>query len=241
MSGGELSGSAKQTAIAPLYVVAHDLKSPLALTRQLLLVAQRDGISDQERAMLLRRATLLTDRTLRLTSDLTRTATMTDSQLTVEPLNVWQLCEQVARDARPLYQEYGRQLAMSRRLARRASSLGLANRDYLWRVIMQLVDNALHYGAADTPVQISLSTKRGSDNLVIGVRDFGPAMPLTVWREICNSRAASPANRPGSSGLGLYIAHEFAANMGARLGVTRHRDGTTFYIELPLSRQLALL
>ena len=49
------------------------------------------------------------------------------------------------------------------------------------------------------------------------------------------------AMRPGSSGLGLYIAAKFANYMQSDFGLIRHRDGTSFYIDLPVSGQLSFL
>ena len=49
------------------------------------------------------------------------------------------------------------------------------------------------------------------------------------------------AMRPGSSGLGLYIAAKFAKYMQSDFGLIRHRDGTSFYIDLPVSGQLSFL
>ena len=47
--------------------------------------------------------------------------------------------------------------------------------------------------------------------------------------------------RPQSSGLGLYIASQFADCMNGKIGFIRHRDGSTFYVDLQASRQLSLL
>ena len=52
---------------------------------------------------------------------------------------------------------------------------------------------------------------------------------------------ATDSNRPGSSGLGMFIANEFALAIGAQIGVIRHRDGATFYVDVPASTQLRLL
>ena len=46
--------------------------------------------------------------------------------------------------------------------------------------------------------------------------------------------------RPGSSGLGLFIASRFSRYMNAEMGAIRHSDGTSFYVELPVSRQARL-
>ena len=75
------------------------------------------------------------------------------------------------------------------------------------------------------------------------MRDFGPALPANVWRELKNGGIVRPTNislRPGSSGLGLYISSEFARFMHAKLGAVRHTDGTSFFIDLPISHQTEL-
>ena len=75
------------------------------------------------------------------------------------------------------------------------------------------------------------------------MRDFGPALPTSVWRELKSGGLTRPtriAMRPGSSGLGLYIASEFARYMHAELGAIRHRDGTSFFVDLPVSHQASL-
>ena len=69
-------------------------------------------------------------------------------------------------------------------------------------------------------------------------------MPTKVWREIKGGFVKRPveiAMRPGSSGLGLYIAAKFANYMNSEFGLVRHRDGTSFYIDLPISGQLSLV
>ena len=53
-------------------------------------------------------------------------------------------------------------------------------------------------------------------------------------------KPTSIAMRPGSSGLGLYIASKFSRYMNANVGAIRHRDGTSFYVELLVSKQASL-
>ena len=47
--------------------------------------------------------------------------------------------------------------------------------------------------------------------------------------------------RPQSSGLGLYVAGQFAQAMQGKVGATRHRDGATFYVAVLASSQMRLL
>ena len=81
------------------------------------------------------------------------------------------------------------------------------------------------------------------DKVKIEIRDYGPMLPMDVWREMKRGWVKKPtsiAMRPGSSGLGLYIASKFSRYMNAKVGVVRHRDGTSFYVDLPVSTQASL-
>jgi signal transduction histidine kinase len=65
-----------------------------------------------------------------------------------------------------------------------------------------------------------------------------------MWKTLKNKLATAPQPvhaRPESSGLGLYISGQFADAMQGTIGAVRHRDGATFYVELPASRQMNLL
>ena len=78
----------------------------------------------------------------------------------------------------------------------------------------------------------------------IGVRDYGPALSSDMWRKLQKKLRSAPQPiqaRPESSGLGLFIASQFAEAMNGRIGAIRHKDGATFYVELQASSQLQLL
>ena len=92
-------------------------------------------------------------------------------------------------------------------------------------------------------VRSELIVKDIHENVRVVVRDFGPALPKDVWREMKRGWVEKPtsiAMRPGSSGLGLYIASRFSRYMGASVGAVRHQDGTSFFVNLPVSRQMSL-
>lgn len=213
-----------------IMTAAHELKAPTALIRQLALELRDTHMADTQRE-LLDQLILTSERSLRLTSDLTRTAKLTDGMFELEPLNAQQLCEEVAHELTPLYRAHGRTIAVQ---ARRRSPLVVGNRELLRRVLLGFGDNALHYGAPDVPVL--LSVERQHERVDVGVRDKGPILP---YKGI--SQSAAVTGRPASSGLGLAIAERFAAVMQSRIGTRRHRDGMTFYINMMASEQLALL
>ena len=101
--------------------------------------------------------------------------------------------------------------------------------------------NALHYSGVNTRSELVIKDVRGK--VRVDIRDYGPSLPVNVWREIKQGWVEKPlsvAMRAGSSGLGLFIASRFSQYMGANVGAVRHRDGTSFYVELPISKQASL-
>lgn len=224
-----------------LVTASHELKEPLALIRQLSLALEGDAMDPKERDRMLRQITLTTERALRLTTDLTRSSRLNQLSFELEPINPQQICEEVAHELTPLYAAKGRQIRVS---SRYRPILAVANRELLRRIILNFGDNALHYAADDTPVELHAGSRSKGSTIRIGVRDYGPALSAVMWARLQTQLGVllQPLHtRPQSSGLGLYIARQFADAMSSEIGVTRHRDGTTFYVEMNASTQLRLL
>lgn len=224
-----------------LVTAAHELKAPLALIRQLALSLETDLGAQGERERMLRQIVLVSERSLRLTTDLSRTSRLDDSLFELEPLNPQQICEEVAHELEPLYKAKGREIRAS---SRYRPILAVANRDLLRRILLNFGDNALHYAEGNTPVELRAATFENGKKIRLGVRDYGPAVPVDVWKRLKTSLGTETQvlhARPQSSGLGLYVAGQFAGAMNGEIGATRHRDGATFYVDVMASRQLSLL
>lgn len=220
---------------------AHELKAPLALVRQLALSLEAGEIDEAAQQRMLRQITLTSERALRLTTDLSRAARLEDSFFDLEPINPQQLCEEVVHELAPLYAAKGRVIQVA---THRRQILAVANRDLLRRIVLNFGDNALHYAASDAPVELRAKVFDHGRKIRIGVRDYGPAVPSDVWRRLQSQLGTATQvlhSRPQSSGLGLYVAHQFAAAMHGAIGATRHRDGATFYVDIDASTQLSLL
>lgn len=234
MEGGLLDGS-----LSSVVAAAHELKSPLALVRQLAFALEDEGLSTSERQRLVEQIRLTSERALRLTSDLTRTVRLDDALFQLEPVNIKTLCTDVAFQLTPLYHAYGRSIGVRRQ---RHVPLVVGNRELLHRVMTNFADNALHYG--DSKVEFRIAVRNHGRTVRVGVRDYGPAVPTALWQSLVRTLAYAPQSvhaRPQSSGLGLYIAGQFAHVMGGQIGAVRHQDGATFYIDITASRQLQLL
>lgn len=218
---------------------AHELKAPLSLIRQLALSIDSGASSPEHLARVSDRIVLSSERALRLTSDLTRASRLQGALFELEPVNPIELCEEVASEMAPLFDAHNTEIRVRRN---RRGSLVVANRDLLRRVLVNFSDNALQYAGADSAVELAVAMK--GDMVRVGVRDYGPAVPSGLWKQLSGTigKTAQPiSSRPDSSGLGLYLASQFAACMQGRVGAIRHRDGTTFFVDLQASKQLSLL
>jgi signal transduction histidine kinase len=220
---------------------AHELKAPLALVRQLSLALEAGNVSSADEQRMLRQIVLTSERALRLTTDLSRSSRLEDSLFDLEPLNPQQICEEVAHELAPLYAARGREIRVA---THSRHMLAVANRDLLRRIMLGFCDNALHYAESDVPVELRARVCDGGTKIRLGVRDYGPAVPNDIWQRLqaqLGTGTQALHARPGSSGLGLYVAGQFAAAMQGNIGATRHRDGATFYVDVAASTQLSLL
>ncbi|TAL14858.1 HAMP domain-containing histidine kinase [Patescibacteria group bacterium] len=237
----QLDGGVLGDGLPSLIAAAHELKSPLALVRQLSLMLEAGDISDTEKQRMLRQISLTSERALRLTSDLTRSARLDDALFELEPINPQELCKDIVHELRPLFAAHGRDVQL---VPHKHPLLLVANRDLLRRIIMNFSDNALHYADARGIVEIQIHALQAGKIIRLGVRDYGPAVSSDMWRSLKEKLTMAPQSvhaRPESSGLGLYIASQFADAMNGEIGVTRHRDGATFYVDLSASLQMSLL
>lgn len=224
-----------------LVTAAHELKSPLALVRQLALGLESAEVDTATRERILRQIVLTSERALRLTTDLSRSSRLEDSMFDLEPINPQQLCEDVAHELAPLYAARGRKIQVA---SHRGSMLVVANYDLLRRIMLNFGDNALHYSDGSEPVELRARVYEKGRRVRLGVRDHGPAVPVNAWRRLqqhLGKDAQVLHSRPQSSGLGLYVAGQFAQAMHGEIGATRHRDGATFYVDIDASTQLKLL
>ena len=180
----------------------------------------------------------VSERSMRQIEDLTKIARLEDSFFVMEPVSVRGVCDTVIREIEPLFEYEHRRLNFA--YANR-SRLAIANRDLLHSVIYNFCVNALRYSDDTSLSRLEVCDRQGK--IRVSVRDYGPALPSEVYRKLqsgCLNQPTQIAMRPGSSGLGLYIASEFARHMQAKIGAIRHRDGTSFYVDLPISKQATL-
>ena len=221
-----------------LSVAAHELKSPITLMRQLALAIQSGELSPDEERKFSERLVMMSDRSLQLVNDLSHVGNLQPALFPLEPTNPLAVCRRLHVGISPMAEMYGRDIIWPKN---RRVDLVSANSRLLGSVLGNFIDNALKYSQENMPIRVKIIQKDGATRMV--VRDHGPQISLKEYRRLVDEmeQLKSIKTRPDSSGLGVYIAAQFARAMGAEIGLIRHRDGVSFYIDLVKSGQLSWL
>lgn len=240
--GGDVTEGELYDSSSSLVAAAHELKAPLVVIRQLALLLQEASMDVSKQKELSSQIKLTSERSLRLVEALTRSTRLEESEFQPEPVQIARLCEDVAHELSPLCK------AMHKDIELKIPSqplLAYANYDLLRSVAVGLCDNALSYGETNTKIILSASNRKSCNALRLSVRDSGPRLEKNALKKLRDrlGKTPQPLNRsPAASGLGLYIAGQFADAMDSQLGMIAHKtSGTTFYIETPLVEQLSFL
>jgi len=111
----------------------------------------------------------------------------------------------------------------------------LINREKIWRVISNLISNAIKFSPANTLIHIkAINTTK---ELIITVTDDGIGIPDEIKEEVFN--IFTNAKRPGTAGeksfgLGLSICRQIIENHNGKIWLESNGGGTTFYVSLPI-------
>ncbi len=224
-----------ESEVDGILVAAHELKAPLAVLRQLALSFDE---MDREGETIRSEMIQVSERAIKQVNDLAKIRRLEDGLFKMEPVAIREVCDAVSRELSLLFRFNNRDLFIK---YSNRSKLVSANRELLYSVIYNFLLNAMHYSSEETRAELIVRENKGKIKVL--VRDFGPALPVEVWKEMKRGWLKKPtsiAMRPGSSGLGLYIASKFSKYMNAEVGAIRHRDGTSFYVNLPISKQMSL-
>jgi len=207
--------------------VSHDLRAPLASIKALAQEEQRTGTSrasDIEQHV---------DRLSRLVAELLDLSRLRARSFPLSPeLNAAEdVIGAAVRQCAPLAE--GKRLTAP--LDPHAPPL-YGTFDYVQtlRILVNLIENALRFTAADGSVEVA--ARREAGELVISVADRGPGIVVSERDRVFDAfyRPASAAPDQGRAGLGLAIARSLAeAQAGSARFVPREGGGSIFEVRLP--------
>lgn len=218
-----------------LAILSHDLRNPLgsiAMSAQVLPMVSHDKAEILECGLRIARSTTVMERMISDLLDYTRTRLGAGMPVKPEPFDLAELGRELFDEFRTSHPEQDIQFRVDGDLRGRWDS------DRVRQAISNLMGNAIQHGSADFPVTLSLRGEQ--DYVFIEVHNGGDPIPPGELPKIFDplirgSSADHPKkNRPGSIGMGLYIAREVAKSHNGRIDVTSTaKEGTSFTIRLP--------
>ncbi|MBI1752560.1 MAG: sensor histidine kinase KdpD [Acidobacteria bacterium] len=217
---------------ALLSSVSHDLRTPLGvITGAVSTALETPDLAEPARRELLQSAQEEAQRLHRLVSNLLDITRLESGSLNLR--TEWTPVEEVVGAALNR-----REMASEAHRVRVSlpEDLPLVAMDgvLMEQLLLNLLDNALKYSPAASPVDIKAWA--AGKSLTLSISDRGPGIPAgeeeRIFEKLARGKAAS--NRPGA-GLGLAICKGIAAAHGGRIQAVNHpQGGAQFLVTLPL-------
>lgn len=218
-----------------LAILSHDLRNPLnsiAMSAQVLPYVESEGGDTHKYAEQIATNVAVMAKMIGDLLDYTRTRLGTGMPVTPLPMDLETLGTELYNEFQSAHR--GRNIEYSTK----GDLHGDWDADRLRQAISNLLGNAIQHGSIDGPVELIL---RGHvTDVTIEVRNGGRPISAGELPRIFDPlvRGANDdqprKNRPGSIGLGLYIAREVAKSHGGTIDVVSTAEtGTSFTVRLP--------
>lgn len=211
--------------------ISHEMRTPLAVLQGLSRVEETTTITDPgagERRQMLRRQVHHLDWLLNQFLDFARLTDDRSLPVDVAPLDL----REVIDDACDVFAERV-QITVEQQ---HPVPLALADRDRTLQVLIELLNNAVRFGAVESPVRVDVS---GDDATVrVAVADDGPGIDPAdherVFERYFRSRGST------GSGVGLYVSRWCAEAQGGCIELASAPGaGSRFTVVLPVAATAA--
>jgi signal transduction histidine kinase len=223
-----------------LGILSHDLRGPLhaiVLSARVLMIKGRIDAGSHEVASGISTSANAMARMINDLLDFTGGGLGLAMPLSLAAMDLASVCEEVLQEIRAAHP------TAEVRFGADGDLTGEWDADRLRQVVSNLLANAVHHGGGAGPVDLSAGAEGSHVRLV--VRNGGPPIPpdalATIFDPLVRvTPEVQKRRRPGSIGLGLYIAREVALAHGGDIDVTSSAEnGTSFTVRLPRHRSTA--
>lgn len=208
---------------------AHELRTPLALMQAQieLFISEHPGLQP-ETAELLGLLQEQTERMSRMAKVLLEMSELR-SVPCEDDVELGPLSEEVLTDLAPLAENKGIAFNCA------GDALVIGSDTLLYRLVFNLVENAIRYSRPDSTVNVSICDN--DSHVFLRVEDQGPGIPKQYRESIFQPFFRLDKSRSrayGGAGLGLALVWEIAALHGGTVEVeTSSENGTTMLVSLP--------
>jgi signal transduction histidine kinase len=217
-----------------LAILSHDLRNPLqsiALSAYLLPPAPPGDQPGPDFAAKISSGARVMGKMIGDLLDYTRTRLGAGMPVDRVPMDLGVTCREVLEEFRSSSPD------AHLRFAATGDTTGQWDASRLRQVVSNLVGNAIQHGDAAQPITVTLT---GNDHSVtMAICNQGDPIPPGEMKRIFDplvrgAGAEKPKrNRPGSIGLGLYIARELVTAHAGHITVTSTPAATCFAVDLP--------
>lgn len=212
-------------------IVAHDLRNPLGAIKMAAKLIEEQEFENPEHKTMLDIISISSEQSLELVNDLLCSNTKL-GDFKKENLDL----EVILKYCVDLLQH--KAIIKKQKIVLKSFSIMLhANREKLWRVLSNLIANAIKF--SPTGATIEVITKKSENNIIIAVNDNGIGIPEEMQSKIFEiDTKAKQFGTDGEQpyGLGLAISKQIVESHGGKIWFeSKQGIGTTFWIEFPLN------
>ncbi|MCA5005827.1 ATP-binding protein [Sphingobacterium bovistauri] len=212
-------------------IVAHDLRNPLGAIKMAATIIGEQNFENPEHKTMLDLISQSSDQSLELVNNLLSSNTKIDD-LKKENLDL----QVILKYCVDLLQH--KAVIKKQKIVLKSFSVTLhANREKLWRVISNLIANAIKFSPIGATIEVV--TQKTENHITIAVNDNGIGIPEEMQSKIF--QLYTEAQQFGTEGeqpygLGLAISKQIVESHGGKIWFESKRGiGTTFWIEFPFN------
>lgn len=197
------------------YLMAHELRQPTQAIRSFvsILLHERAGPLNEVQRDFLHTADHAVRRLERLISDVEVTLTQSSAlSLVAEPIDLLQHLRACMREVQPLAE--ANRIELSSTSPPDTSFTCVADPDRIDQVLLNLLENACHYAACGSVVEIRLQRNRWRILCTVTNRVDTVPDDAAYWSDPFRRGTTSEARHPQGKGLGLTVVNQLVAAHG---------------------------
>jgi PAS domain S-box-containing protein len=216
-------------------LVSHELRTPMTVITGSLRTALSEGISPEDKEMLLQNAVESSDLLSVILENMLELSRHQAGRLQLhkEPLGIPVIADRIMHTLK----ERG---AGQKFLADFPDNLPLVDADpvRVERILYNLLENATKYSPAESEIKVFAHSEE--EYVVTGVTDYGDGISLDDQGRLFElfKRLEGGVHSAQGLGLGLVVCKRLVEAQGGRIWVESEKGkGSTFYFTLPVSRK----
>lgn len=221
--------------------VSHELKTPLTAIRMYAELLQNQWVSKEEKRM--HYYSMIASETERLTRLIQNVLNISNLDrhrwpIHLQPTNPRKFLEEFIQKYQPTVERAGFTLEP---LLDDCDELVHLDRDALYQILMNLLENSLKFAKNYEPKKIQIGLRMRRDDLYIFVRDFGPGIVPAerdrVFQEFYRVENEM-TRRTSGAGIGLSLVRRLSQLLNIRLDLGSAGPGLMVELHLPMKESL---